>query len=70
MPNAKFLLGQLVVTPAALMAIGDSGQSPTEFLYRHMQGDWGTVCSEDWKLNDEALVNGSRIISAFLTLKA
>jgi hypothetical protein len=36
------------------------------FLDRHVQGDWGDLDDEDRKLNDEALVDGSRIFSAYI----
>jgi hypothetical protein len=69
MTKVKFPLGSLVATPAALEALGNSGQSPTDFLSRHVKGDWGAVCPEDWSLNDQALVNGDRLLSAYTTLK-
>jgi hypothetical protein len=65
----KFSLGQVVATPAALKALEDAGQSPAFFLDRHIQGDWGTVNAEDKQLNDQALVDGSRLLSAYKTLK-
>jgi len=65
--TTKFPLGQLVGTPAALKAIATSGQSPAEFLARHACGDWGDVCEEDGKLNDQALLDGSRIFSIYHT---
>ena len=30
-------------------------------------GDWGDLCEEDKRSNDEALVDGSRILSAYHT---
>ena len=69
MPSARFPLGRLSATPGALQAIEDSGQSPSDFVDRHMKGDWGQVCAEDWRLNDEAVQDGSRIVSAYITLK-
>lgn len=65
----KFVLGQCVATPAALSALQESGQSPSDFISRHVRGDWGQVSPDDAKLNDEALVDGSRILSAYKTLK-
>jgi len=47
----------------------ESGQAPEFFIDRHVAGDWGEVGVEDWKLNDEALKNGGRILSAYRTLK-
>jgi hypothetical protein len=65
----KFSLGQVVATPGALEALEDAGQSPGYFLDRHIQGDWGEVNDEDKQLNDKALVDGSRLLSAYKTLK-
>lgn len=63
----KFVLGQVVATPGALEALQDAGQSPSEFLNRHVRGDWGQVSPDDAKLNDEALVDGSRLLSSYCT---
>lgn len=40
-----------------------------EFLSRHLNGDWGTVCDEDKEANDQSLVDGSRLLSAYTTAK-
>jgi hypothetical protein len=69
MSNPKFMLGQLVATPAALKAIADSGQTPLDFLSRHARGDWGDVSKGDAHLNDTAIKDGSRLLSAYTTLK-
>ena len=65
----KFSLGQLLATPGALKALEESGQSPAFFLEKHASGDWGEVDDEDKRANDQALVDGSRILSAYKTLK-
>ncbi len=65
----KFPLGQLVATPGALRVLQEAGQSPAEFLARHVQGDYGEVCEEDRRANDEALVSGERLLSAYRTRK-
>ena len=65
----KFSLGQVVATPGALEALEEAGQTPDFFLQKHHGGDWGEVDAEDWKANDQALVDGSRILSAYKTLK-
>jgi len=67
--SSKFCLGQIVSTPGAIEAMEESGQTPDFFLDRHIRGDWGEVDAGDWKLNDEALEDGSRILSVFRTLK-
>ncbi|MCH7989174.1 MAG: hypothetical protein IID46_08480 [Planctomycetes bacterium] len=62
----KFPLGSVVATPGALAELEKSGQTPLEFIERHSLGDWGDeLCEEDRRLNDEALVDGSRLLSAY-----
>ena len=63
----KFSLGRTVATPAALRVIEQAGQSPAEFLDRHIRGDWGDLSADDRALNDEAVQDGSRIFSAYVT---
>ena len=67
--HPRFSLGQLVATPGALEALQAAGQSPAEFLARHLRADWGEVDAEDKKANDEALVQGERLLSAYRTRK-
>ncbi len=67
--TAKFSLGRLAATPGALEAMEASGQTAEFFLARHASGDYGEVNDEDRQLNDEALVHGDRILSAYRTLK-
>jgi hypothetical protein len=61
-----FALGQVVATPGALEALEEAGQSPAEFLSRHVQGDWGVVDEHDQQANTDALQDGSRILSAYV----
>lgn len=61
----KFDLGVFTATPGALKAIREAGQTPGELLGRHAAGDWGEVDADDRRLNDEALLDGSRILSAY-----
>jgi hypothetical protein len=67
--NPRFALGRLVATPGALEALTDSSQAPAHFLGRHASGDWGDVGPEDRRLNDEALRDGTRILSVYHTAK-
>ncbi len=60
-----FTLGQLVATPGALQALEDNGQGCTEYLERHIRGDWGDLCEEDKQANTEAVENGLRVLSAY-----
>lgn len=63
----EFCLGRLLITPGALEALEKSGQSALEFLQHHVRGNWGDVCEEDRQANDDALIDGSRILSAHRT---
>ena len=65
----KFPLGQVLATPGALEALKKSGQSPAAFLSRHVVGDWGVVDADDKAANDQSLIDGSRILSAYRTSK-
>ena len=65
----KFSLGRIVSTPGALHALQDAGQAAGEFLARHVSGDWGDLDHEDRNLNDAALIDGSRILSAYTPRK-
>jgi hypothetical protein len=62
-----FDLGQLVATPGALAALEKSGQSPMDFLTRHVMGDWGELCDEDRKENQFSLEKGFRLLSSYKT---
>ncbi len=61
--TAKFSLGKVVATPNAIAAIPQD--KIISALQRHQSGDWGTVCPEDRRANDDALVEGSRILSVY-----
>jgi hypothetical protein len=62
-----FDLGQLVATPGALAALEKTGQTPMEFLSRHVTGDWGDIPEEDRKENQYSLEHGSRLLSSYRT---
>ena len=63
----RFHLGQVVATPTALEVIAQGCHSPAEFLDRHVRGDWGSLSADDRQVNEEALTDGSRILSAYRT---
>ena len=65
----KFSLGRIVATPGALHALHDAGQTAGEFFARHVTGDWGELHDEDRQANDIALIDGSRLLSAYTTHK-
>jgi hypothetical protein len=60
---AKFPLGRLVATANAASCL-----SPAEIssaLRRHLLGDWGDLDEEDKQTNERALVEGTRLFSAY-----
>lgn len=65
----RFSLGRVLATPGAIDALAESGQSPTEFLSQHAAGNWGIVSADDQAANEESLIDGSRILSAYTTSK-
>ena len=62
-----FPLGRTLATPGVLEILAESSASPADFLGRHAQCDWGDVSDVDWRLNDEALERGERLLSAYRT---
>ena len=63
----KFSLGVVVATPGALAALHAAGQTPHEFLSRHLHGDWGTLSEDDRQENELSLREGFRLLSAYHT---
>jgi hypothetical protein len=61
----RFPLGQTVSTPGALACCERHGVLPLTLLARHASGDWGSVCAEDAKANEQALQYGSRLVSSY-----
>ena len=56
----------LVTISATQGAVANYDQPQmAEYLIRHMHGDWGDVPPEDDKANDQALKNGSRLLSSY-----
>ena len=63
----RFELGRIVATPGALRALEEAGQSPWEYLARHLRGDWGELSEEDRRENELSLQEGFRLLSAYRT---
>ncbi len=62
----SFEPGRVCATPGALRAIEEAGQTPGEFLQRHLSNDWGEMDAHDGRLNDAAVRSGEdRILSAY-----
>ena len=64
---ALFPLGQIVATPGALAALAKAGQTPLDFLTRHVRGDWGELDPHDQKENELGLKRGFRLLSSYRT---
>lgn len=61
----RFLLRQLVATPSALSTLVGHRVSPWALLNRHVQGDWGDLDKHDRRENERALIEGTRLLSAY-----
>ncbi len=61
-----FKLGQVVATPGAIEALERAGRSAWSLVSRHVAGDFGDLSETDRQLNNEALKDGSRILSAYI----
>jgi hypothetical protein len=55
----------MLATPGALDAIASSGDDPLDFLFRHLDGDWGELSPEDIAENELSLREGFRLLSAY-----
>jgi len=62
----RFSPGEIVATPGALALLVQHGVRPETLLYRHLSGDWGSLCSDDVAVNESALRTGSRILSSYV----
>lgn len=61
-----FDTGRLVATPGALDALERASAPILTLLRRHVTGDWGDVSPGDARLNDEAIAEGTRLLSAYV----
>ncbi len=62
-PLAKFRLGRIVSTAHALEVIPK--EDITAAITRHVSGDWGEVDDEDRIANEQALIEGTRLVSIY-----
>ena len=60
----RFPYGRLVATRRVINEL--DGLTISHLLTRHLHCDWGDLCDEDGKLNDHAVKNGERLLSAYL----
>jgi hypothetical protein len=64
-PIARFRLGRIVATPNALSQL--TQEDILMGIQRHQAGDWGEVDEHDHIANERALVQGTRLVSAYRT---
>lgn len=63
MTTPKLNLGQLLITPAAKRSI--HLPDAMKALISHQNGDYGEISEADKEANQEALVTGDRLLSAY-----
>jgi len=58
-------LGQVTITNGALAAFVKSGDSLRHLLARHRKGDWGDTDAAATAVNNQAYLEGTRILSSY-----
>ena len=61
----KFPLGEIVITANAQSRLGSADVQ--QAISRDARGEWGELCAEDRKQNEDALARGGRLLSVFRT---
>lgn len=64
-----FALGQIVATPTVLEHLEKHGINASDYLNRHVRGDWGDVPKADAAENDFALTRHLRLLSSYTVAK-
>ncbi len=60
-----FEMGRTVGTATVVALLEEAGVTPQSLFERHHRGDWGDVTPDDWQRNEEALVEGGRLLSVY-----
>lgn len=60
-----FDLGPVYGTPGALDALRQADTLGQALIYRHVSGDFGDLGEEDRAANQRAIVEGTRVFSAY-----
>jgi hypothetical protein len=61
---AKFDVGDVRMTRGAADKLHQ--EDVFEAFVRHLDGDWGNLCEEDWDENQNALEIGTRLLSSYV----
>ena len=59
----RFPLGHVFITANAAERL--EPEEVINSIMRHRRGDWGDVCTDDAASNEEAIVDGERIVSVY-----
>lgn len=68
MIRSLFPLGRLMATPGALAALERTETLPQDLIARHGRLDPGELDRADQQRNVDAIIQGARILSAYLLL--
>lgn len=63
--RARFKLGRIFVTPAALELLVATRVSIISLLARHVRGDWESLSDAELRQNEHSIAAGLRIISRY-----
>jgi hypothetical protein len=61
----KFRPGRVVMTPGAIELLANNNALVSDYLVRHVTGDWGDLDESDKRANDSDLKRGMRLLSAY-----
>ena len=60
----KFFTPKTVITANALNTLAQ--EDVYRALEKHFGGNWGVISKDDWEANERALVEGTRLLSAYV----
>ncbi|MBS7809230.1 type I restriction endonuclease subunit M [Variovorax sp. PCZ-1] len=63
--SMQFHPGQVLATPGALALMQEHGFEPLQLLTRFVHSDWGDCPNDDAALNEQALLDGSRLMGVY-----
>ncbi|WP_318419486.1 type I restriction endonuclease subunit M [Photobacterium leiognathi] len=61
----SFRLGQVCATQGAIALSDNNPTLLRSLLRRHASGDWGELCDNDKRANDDAVLKAGRILSSY-----